>query len=337
MAVVDVDRFIAANQPTWDRLQTLLSRSGTRRGGRRAPDDAVELVKLYQRTSTHLSYARTYLEDPSLTASLTRLVARAGPVVYGTRPRTLRSLGRFFSDTFPAALWRLRPHLACSAALFILPALAVGAWIANSTDALEALAPAAVREAYIEEDFAAYYSSSPAAQFASEVTTNNIQVGILAFAAGILLCLPTAALLVVNGANLGFAAGLFAAAGQQPRFWGLILPHGLLEITAVLVAGATGLLLGWTLVDPGDRPRGSALVEEGRRAVVVVFGLVVMFVVAGLIEGFVTGSALPTWARVAIGSAVEALFCAYAVVRGRAAARLGLTGALGETDPAGWA
>jgi uncharacterized membrane protein SpoIIM required for sporulation len=132
-------------------------------------------------------------------------------------------------------------------------------------------------------------------------------------------------------------AGLFAAAGQQPRFWGLILPHGLLEITAVLVAGATGLLLGWTLVDPGDRPRGSALVEEGRRAVVVVFGLVVMFVVAGLIEGFVTGSALPTWARVAIGSAVEALFCAYAVVRGRAAARLGLTGALGETDPAGWA
>lgn len=323
---MDVDRFIAENRPVWDRLEAVL-RGGT---GSVSEDEVDDLVRLYQQTSTHLSYARTYLRDPSLVAALSRLTGRAGAVVYGTRPRTLRALGRYFADTFPAALWHIRWFVLASAALFLLPALGVGIWMANSPEALNALAPPALREAYVEEDFEAYYSSQPATVFASQVTTNNVQVSILAFAAGILLCLPTGYVLAVNGANVGFAAGLFAAAGQQPRFWGLILPHGLLEITAVLVAGATGLRLGWTVIDPGDRPRGEALTEEARRAITVVIGLTLAFVVAGAIEGFVTGSGLPTWARVGVGIAAEAVFVSYAVLRGRTAAARGLTGALGE-------
>ena len=134
------------------------------------------------------------------------------------------------------------------------------------------------------------------------MTVNNIQVSLLAFAGGILLCVPTAALLVFNGANVGVAGGLFAAAGQLAKFFGLILPHGLLELTAVIVAGAAGLRLGWSIIAPGDRPavRG----RGGRRpasAVVIALGLALAFVVAGLIEGFVTGRGVPTPLRVAIG------------------------------------
>lgn len=294
-------------------------------------------MRLYQRVSTHLSLARSRYRDPALTASLTTLVASAGSVVYGTRPRTLRAVGVFFADTFPAALWRARWFIAASFLLFVLPAMATGTWIARSPAAMEAAGPEAVREAYVEEDFEEYYSALPSTQFAATVSTNNIQVSFYAFAAGILLCLPTAYILALNGANLGFAGGLFAAAGQQPRFWGLILPHGLLEVTAVLIAGAAGLQLGWSLIDPGDRRRGEALAEEGRRAVVIVIGLVVVFVVAGLIEGYVTGSRLPTPVRVGIGILVEVTFLTYAIVRGRAAAARGLTGSLGEHEGAGWA
>lgn len=326
---MDVDRFIAANRPAWDRLDDLLSGGA----GSLSEDEVDDLVRLYQQTSTHLSYARTYLRDPPLVAELSRLIGRAGAVIYGTRPRTLRALGRFFADTFPAALWRIRWFVMISAVLFLLPALGVGLWIANSPQALNALAPPALREAYVEEDFEAYYSSQPAGVFASQVTTNNIQVAIFAFAGGILACLPTAYILAINGAHVGFAAGLFAAAGQEARFWALILPHGLLEITAALVAGGTGLRLGWTIIDPGDRPRGEALTEEARRAITVVIGLALAFVVAGLIEGFVTGSGLPTPARVGVGAAAEAAFLGYAVIRGRAAAARGLTGALGEDRP----
>lgn len=326
---MDVDRFLATNQPLWDRLAALTRQA---RGGLRHMHaaDIDELVRLYQRASTHLSYVRTYYRDPALTARLTGLVASAGAVVYGTRPRTLRTVGRFFTATFPAAVWHNRWFVAVSAFLFFAPAIAIGAWLANSDQAVNAAAPAAVREAYINEDFEDYYSSKPASEFAAQVTTNNIQVGFMAFAAGIGFCVPTAFLLAFNGANVGFAGGLFHAAGEAPKFYGLILPHGLLELTAVVVAGAAGLRLGWALIDPGDRSRGTALREEGRRAVVMVLGLVLTFIVAGTIEGFVTGSTLPTWARVGLGVLVEVAFVLYVVTQGRAAARAGLTGRFGE-------
>jgi uncharacterized membrane protein SpoIIM required for sporulation len=296
-----------------------------------------ELVGLYQRVSTHLSIARTTFRDPGLVELLTGLTARAGSVLYGVRPRTWRGALRFVADTFPAAVWHARRFVVVSTLLLVVPAAAVAVWIANSPAALQASAPEALRESYVEEDFEAYYSSLASAEFATFVTTNNIRVGILAFAAGILLCVPTALILVLNGANVGWAAGLFAAAGQQPRFWGLILPHGMLELTAVFIAGAAGLRLGWALVDPGDRRRGQALTEEARRAIVIVIGLVGVFVVAGLIEGFVTGSALPTWVRVGIGLLAEMVFVAYVVVRGSGAARRGLTGAVGEQEDVTWA
>jgi len=327
---MDLDAYLAANQPVWDRLAGLTGRAG-RRVGRLSSSELEELVGLYQRVSTHLSYARTYYRDPALTASLTRLVAQAGAVVYGSRPRTLRALGGFFAVTFPAAVWYARRFVLVSAALFLVPAIAIGIWVANSSAAVEATGPRAVREAYVQHDFEQYYSSEPAAAFASEVFTNNVQVAILAFAGGIAFCLLTALVLVVNGAHGGVAAGLFAAVGQQPKFWGLVLPHGLLELTAVFIAGGAGLRLGWTLIDPGDRPRAAALADEGRRARAIVAGLVVVFAAAGTIEGFITGSGLPTWARVGVGALGEALLLAYLVGRGRAAARANLTGALGET------
>ena len=313
---MDVDRFLATHQPLWDRLAHLTGRS-TRGLGRLSAAELDELVRLYQRTSTHLSFVRTYYPDPALVARLTGLVASAGAVVYGTKPRNLRAIGRFFSTTFPTAVWELRRAVLVSAALLLLPAFAMGAWLSRSPEAVEAAAPEAVRQAYLERDFERYYSSKPASEFAAEVTTNNIRVGFLSFAGGILLCLPTAALLAFNGGNVGVAGGLFANAGQLPKFFGLILPHGLLELTAVIIAGAAGLQLGWAVIDPKDRPRKVAVREEGRRSVVLVLGLVATFAVAGLIEGFVTGSGLPTVVRVAVGVLVELAFVLYVVSQGR--------------------
>ncbi|HET9443503.1 MAG TPA: stage II sporulation protein M [Acidimicrobiales bacterium] len=330
---MDIDRFLSANQPVWDRLSELTGRAN-RGVSRLAAPEIDELVRLYQRTSSHLSYARTYYRDPALVLNLTGLVAAAGSVVYGTRPKTLRAVARFFTQTFPAALWHSRWFVLVAAVLFFAPAVAVGAWLANSDAAIEASAPPALREAYVEEDFEAYYSSEPASEFAAGVTTNNIQVGFLAFAGGVLLCIPTVFVLVFNGGNLGVPAGLFLAADQGPKFFGLILPHGLLEITAILVAGGAGLRLGWSLIAPGDRPRRVALVEEGRRSVVLVMGLVATFSVAGAIEGFVTGSTLPTSARVGVGVAVEIAFLLYAAVLGREAVARGLTGILDERPTA---
>jgi uncharacterized membrane protein SpoIIM required for sporulation len=326
---VDIDRFLAVNQPAWNRLDGLC-RAAERGGQRLDAKDLDELVRLYQRASSHLSYARTYFADPALTARLTSLVGRANAIVYGTRRRSLRSLGRFFTTTFPAAVWHARRFVAVSALAFFVPAVVIGVWLAHSPKAIDAVGSAALRQTYINHDFKAYYRSQPSAQFAAKVQTNNITVAFLAFAGGIAGCVLTVIALARNGASIGLSAGLFANAHKLPEFFGLILPHGLLELTSVVVAGAAGLRLGWALIDPGDRSRATALADEGRRSVVIVAGLILTFLVAGTIEGFVAGSSLSTPVRVSIGVVVEVAFILYVVVLGRSAAARGLTGAFGE-------
>lgn len=155
-----VDEFIASNEAGWARLRELTRRAG-RRAGRLSGAELDELVHGYQRTSTHLSLARSRYRDPALTLELTRLVARAGALVYGTRPRTLRGLTRFATDTFPAALWHLRWFVLASTLVFAVPFVAVGLWVGLSDAALEAAGPEAVREAYVSEEFEEYYTATP--------------------------------------------------------------------------------------------------------------------------------------------------------------------------------
>ena len=294
-------------------------------------DELAELVQLHLRTSSHLSTVRTLEADPDLAAHLSQLVARSSAVVHGSRPRTWRTVLVGLRDTFPAALWHARRPILASTVLFCATFLVMTIWLANSPAAVDAFFPdPEQRQQLLEEDFEAYYSAEPGTTFAARVFTNNAGVGILAFGAGILAGVPTVLVLVFNGVNVGLAGGLFHASGEAPHFWGLILPHGLLELTAVFIAGGAGLRLGWAVLVPGDRTRRAAVAEEGRRAVVIVVGLVAVFAVAGLLEGYVTPAPIPTSARVATGTVVWAAFLLYAVHFGRAAAARGLTGALGE-------
>lgn len=324
-----VDAFIAANRQRWDRLDALAA--AARRDPRSlSPAELDELVELHLRVSSQLSFARTHLGDSDLTAALSRRVARSASVVHGTRPRTWRTVVHGLTRTFPAAVWHARLPIAVSTLVFVASFAVIAVWLATSPEAVAASAPEEVRRAYIEEDFEAYYSSEPGTAFAARVFTNNAAVGAMAFGMGVLWGLPTIYVLVLNGVNVGLAAGLFHAAGDAVTFWTLILPHGMLELTAVFIAGGAGLRLGWAALAPGDRTRSEALAEEGRRAVVIVLGLVVVFLVAGLLEGYVTAAPWPTWARVGTGAVVWAAFTGWVIVAGRQAAADGLTGALGE-------
>jgi uncharacterized membrane protein SpoIIM required for sporulation len=328
---VDIDRFVVRNSPMWSRLEELSARARKSRNGL-SPTEVDELVALYQRTSAQLSHARTYFDDAGLTARLTTLVASANAAIYGARRRAVRSVQAFFTETFPAAVYVSRRFIAVAAALMFVPAIAVGSWVASSPDALRVAVPEEEQQALLQSRFEDYYSSEPAAEFSTKVQVNNIQVSFLAFALGIAGGVLTAGLLVFNGLNIGVAGGLFWQAGEAGKFFGLILPHGLLELTSIVIAGAAGLRLGWALIAPGDRTRGEALADEGRRSVVLIIGLMLCFVVAGFIEAFVTPSDLPTGARVGVGALVETAFVLWIVALGRPAVLAGRTGLFGEGD-----
>jgi uncharacterized membrane protein SpoIIM required for sporulation len=119
-----------------------------------------------------------------------------------------------------------------------------------------------------------------------------------------------------------------AAGGRLDLFFGLITPHGLLELTAVFVAGGAGIRLGWQIIAPGPRPRSVALAEEGRSTLTIALGLVVVLLVSGVVEAFVTPSPLPTWARIGLGATVWILFLVYVFTLGRKGARDGDVGDL---------
>ncbi len=143
---------------------------------------------------------------------------------------------------------------------------------------------------------------------------------------GVLLGIPVLLVLFGNAANVGIVGGLMVSYGRAGEFWGLILPHGILELSAVFLAAGVGLRLGWAVIDPGHRPRVRALAEEGRALVTVAVGLIFVLLTSGLIEAFVTPSPLPTWARIGIGVVAEAAFLGYVLVLGRRAVAAGEAG-----------
>jgi uncharacterized membrane protein SpoIIM required for sporulation len=323
---VDLDAYVGAHRHDWDRLESLVGRASSPRRLREGEVD--ELVELYQRTATHLSVVQSAGRDPALVARLSTLVARARSVVAGGRQALWRDVVRFLKVDFPAVCYRTRWWWAGAAAGFLVVAFGLGAFIASSPEAQLAVAPPDVVQQLVQEDFENYYSSAPAQDFAAQVFTNNAYVAAQAILFGVLLGIPVLYVLLLNAVNVGVAGGLMVANGRGDLFFGLILPHGLLELTAVFVACGLGLKLGWTVVDPGPRTRSRALAEEGRALVTGAIGLALVLFVSGIVEAFVTPSGLPTWARIGIGVVVLVLFLLWVFVPGRRAARAGHTGDL---------
>ena len=322
---MDLDAYVSVHEPEWARLEELSKRR------RLDGAEADELVALYQRVATQLSVVRSAAPDPALVTRLSSLVARARSAATGAHEPAWRDVTRFFTVSFPAAVYRTRRWSALTALGSLLLALVVGWWVAAHPRVQAAVASREEVRRLVESDFAGYYTENAASSFAARVWTNNAWVAALCIAFGV-LGLPVLYVLAQNALNLGLVGGLMAVGGRLDLFFGLILPHGLLELTAVFVAAGAGLRLFWAWVEPGPRTRTQALGEEGRAAVAVAMGLVVVLAVSGAVEAFVTPSGLPTWARIAIGIAVELAFLLYVGTLGRWGVAGGETGDLTAAD-----
>ncbi len=322
---MDVDAFVLAHSPAWDRLEQLVKRRRTLTGA-----EVDELVDLYQRVSTHLSVARSATGDAVLIGRLSGLVARARAAVTGAHAPLGQEFVRFWTVSFPVVAYECRRWWLASALSFLVVAVVIGFWVAGSPEVRATLGTPAELEQLINHDFESYYSENPAGSFALRVWVNNAWVAAQCIGFANLLGLPIPWVLFQNAANVGVSGGLMFGAGKGDLFLGLLTPHGLLELTAVFLAAAAGMRLGWSVIAPGNRPRGQVLAERGRAVISVAGGLVVVLLISGLIEALVTPSPLPTYARIAIGVTAEVAFLAYVVHFGRRAARAGETGDIAD-------
>jgi uncharacterized membrane protein SpoIIM required for sporulation len=318
---VDVDAFVLAHRATWDRLEQLIKRRRHLTG-----EEVDELVDLYQRVSTHLSMVRTASADSVLVGRLSGLVAQARSAVTGAHAPLWREFVRFWTVSFPVVAYRAGRWWLVTAVAFLIVTTVIALWVSGSPEVRATIGTPSEIDELITRDFAAYYRENPAGSFALQVWMNNAWISLQCLASAILLGIPIPYVVLQNAANLGVVAGLMFGAGKGDTFLGLLTPHGLLELTAVFLAAAAGMRLGWTVISPGNRPRGQVLAEQGRAIGAVAGGLLVVLLVSGLIEALVTPSPLPTVARVAIGMAAEIAFIAYIVYFGRKARRAGETG-----------
>lgn len=320
---MDLDAYLAATAADRTRLEQLLAER------RLSGAQADELVELYQRVSTQLSVVRSNAPDPTVVQHLSVLLAAARNRTTGTRTSTWSGFRRFFTHRFPAALYRLRWWwLGMMVANVVVTAVMIW-WLLRHPEVEQSLlGPEQVKQ-LVEHDIEGYYSEHAASSFATQVWVNNVWVSFICIALGV-LGLPVIYSMFQNISNLAILGTLMHRHDRGGLFWGLILPHGLLELTAVFVAGAVGLRIFWSWIDPGSLTRGQSMAREGRTAAGIALGLIVVLLISGIIEAFVTPSPLPTWARVGIGILAELAFFAYVFIVGRAAASRGETGDIDE-------
>lgn len=318
---MDLDAYVIAHRAEWERLEEL----SRRRDLSGAESD--EFLERYQQVATHLSVIRTSAPDASVVAYLSSVLAHARSRAVGTRVTTWRSVGRFFTDTFPGALYRLRRWwIGCLLASVAAVAVMM-IWLLEHPAAEQSMMSPEAIDQLVNEDFENYYSTYAAGDFALQVWVNNAWVAALCLALGI-LGFPVILLLFNNLLNVAIIGSIMTRHDHAGHFWGLILPHGMLELTAVFVAAGVGLRLFWSWIEPGRLTRSQSVAREGRTAATVALGLVVVLMISGAIEGFVTPSSLDTWGRIAIGAVAEIAFFAYVFIVGRAAHERGQSGDL---------
>ncbi len=318
---MDLEAFTTVHRRDWDELDQLSRRTAI------TGEEADRLVTLYQRTATHLSQVRSAAPDPTLVSRLSRTLARARGRLTGSSESWWRDTIRFATVSAPAALYRIRWWTFTAGVLFTLIAVGYGWWVVANPDVQSAMLTDAQTQQLVQHDFEDYYSEYAATSFAFRVWTNNAWISAACVAFGITGFFPVYAL-YGNAVNIGLTGGIMVANGAAGKFFGLITPHGLLELTAVFTAIAAGLRVFWAMVDPGPRTRTQALGQEGRALFTVAGALVVVLLVSGIVEAFVTPSPLPTWARILIGVLVWLAYLGYCWWFGRRATSAGETGDL---------
>jgi uncharacterized membrane protein SpoIIM required for sporulation len=306
--------FLTEREPTWDALERELARAKGR-PARLGVSGALELGRNYRATVADLAVMRRRFPGDPVTDRLEALVLAGRQAIYSERRRQ-GSVRSFFTRDY----WRLvvgRPGVLAIALLSLFgPCIIAAIWALHDPAAALGLVPGPFKAAAHPHLRHLAPGTATQAAFAGSIFTNNIKVTFLAFAGGLTLGVGTLWILAYNGVLLGVLAGITIQVGSFPVFVRYVVPHGLLELSCIAVAGAAGLRLAWAIIDPGYLPRGASLRAQARPAVLLVLGTAPWLVAAGLTEGFITPRGLPLPAALAVGVGLAGAYWLLAVSRG---------------------
>lgn len=320
MAPLNINEFVRERKTEWERLERIAGKFGPGRVPKLSRDELWELGRLYTAAVADLATLRSSpaasAGDSDVVSYLNALVGRVHGLIYRKPPFRWSTLIRFFAAGFPRAVRGAWVYVVIAIGIFGLFGAAGFTIGVEDRGFIELLVPEPIISK-VETGkvwFAELYTAAP--QASSFLMTHNVSVTFLLVASGISFGLGTVYLLALNGLLLGAVAALCFNHGLSMEFWSFVLPHGSLELSAVIISGAAGLVIGHALVDPGPFKRAEVLSVRGREAGALVLGCVPLLVAAGVIEAFVSPSPLPAVVKLALAAVLFVLLFVFLAVSG---------------------
>ncbi len=324
-AALKSDRFRLEREADWIRLEQIVTQMEKGKSRKLDDEDVLALPTLYRTLLSSLSIARENSLDAGLIDYLEGLALRSYFLVYGTQTSFGRWLREFFGGGWSRAVQSIKLEIWIS--LFVMIAgTAIGyVLVAGDSDWFYALVPGnftdvrvpgasqeALRGTLFDTE-----DQDGLGVFAAFLFSNNAQVSILAFALGFAFAIPSILLLIHNMALLGAMVWVFAQRGLTVDFVGWLSIHGTTELFAILLSGAAGIHVGRAIAFPGNRSHLAAASAAGKRAALVMAGVIIMLICAGLLEGFARQLINNTAARYAVGGTMLAFWLSYFFLFGR--------------------
>jgi uncharacterized RDD family membrane protein YckC/uncharacterized membrane protein SpoIIM required for sporulation len=311
-------RFVARRRQAWGAFRTKIAHLQPRGIGVLNGEQLVHFAGEYREIAADLARARTYGVDPRVIESLDRIVAMGHQMIYGLHHVRRASWREIILTQLPAAVVQARAYVLIALILFAIPGIAGYSLIRERPNLApqimpsEMIARAEAGEQRLAEGIG--YGETPSTYLplvASSIVANNVQVAFGAFAFGITAGVGTVIVLVFNGLFFGAVLGMFANYGLEGWILTFVAGHGVLELTAIFIAGGAGLLVARALVAPGDMVRRDALVIQGRLAIRMLGAAVCLLLLAGTIEGFLSASDAPTAVKLGVSAASAVLLALY--------------------------
>lgn len=301
------EQFIKINSILWKELEEL-SVTINKKGIKSLPSKEVKrFLSLFRLSSHHLAYARTYYPQSGVVTYLNSLISKSHSHIYAVRKVSPGELIRYIAYDFPSLLRQYKVYVLSAFGFFAVGLLVSLLLVLLNTDNATLFLP----QNMVEGVKSAKAGQTGGGQWnyplmSSYIMYNNISVSLRAFVFGITFGLGTIYVLFFNGATLGSLTALMYLYGNPKNYWSLILPHGVIELTAIFISGAAGLMIAKNMLLPGEYSRKHALISGAKKAVSLLIGVILLLVIAGIIEGFFT--------PLNISSDVKLLFAAMTAV-----------------------
>ena len=312
-----VTDFITRRRPDWERMTVLLNRIRSGRAKALAEDELDELGRLYRAITSDLAIAQRDWPHHPAAVYLNQLVGRAHASIYQGEPMSLRRVAQFLTSGFPQLYRKTARFTQLAFVMFIAPAV-IAFLLAWQDTSIAAWLGLGQQEAMMRHgDLWLDIPLNERPGTSSFIMTNNIQVTFMAFAGGALAGLLTVYVMALNGLHIGGVLGLAAHYGLAGPLLEFIVGHGFIELSVIFLAGGAGLSLGWAILRPGFMRRRDALAVAARQSVRLIIGCIPLLIIAGVIEGFISPSALPWPVKLFTGIVTAIALYAYVGLAGR--------------------